>query len=238
MSNHVGLDKRWERQRKLLPKLQLKYPSDSELQEISSLAKVDEPSIFCNHILSIILDAHLKDASLRRLSTPEVRKMLNGVMRKAQCLASALKNVDVGSKGSADYAGALLEYEIGKFQFRNGSVLIPDYVELLNVLHNAASSGAARLPKADRGPKGAGGNLAFNQFIESLLMAARQRGGDWTNYKSAEGLWVGSLLKTLDILKPYLPVGFFPSAGELGRSVEHIRKKLKDHITKNRLSPV
>jgi hypothetical protein len=34
------------------------------------------------------------------------------------------------------------------------------------------------------------------------------------------------------ILKPHLPKNFLPR-GEVGRAIEHIRKKLTDHITKN-----
>ena len=65
-------------------------------------------------------------------------------------------------------------------------------------------------------------------------MAARQRGGRrWTVYRAnGNGEWTGTLLQALEVLRPYLPRGFFPP-GELGRSVEHIKKKLNDHITKN-----
>jgi hypothetical protein len=236
MSSEMVSESRWNRRRKLLPNLRLKYPNNDEMQELARLAKVDEPSIFSDHICSIILDAHLNHASLRTLSAPEVRKILKNVMLKAQRLASALRNIDVWTKGSAYHAGMLLEYQIAHFQFRNEAVLIPAYVELLTALHDAASS-AARLAKAERGPKGASGNRAFNWFIESLYMAAWQRRGKWTNYASADGPWTGSLLKALEILKPYLPADFFPG-GVLGRSIEHIRKKLTDNITKNPSSPV
>jgi hypothetical protein len=58
------------------------------------------------------------------------------------------------------------------------------------------------------------------------------RGGRWTNYRSADGVWTGSLLKALDVLKPYLPEKFFPP-GDAGRSVENIRNKLAKHIIEN-----
>jgi hypothetical protein len=38
-------------------------------------------------------------------------------------------------------------------------------------------------------------------------------------------------LKALKILEKYLPKGFFPR-GQLGRSVEHIRKRLQDKLPK------
>jgi hypothetical protein len=110
-------------------------------------------------------------------------------------------------------------------------ILLPEYVNLLNALSDAAQR-AATLPKSKRGSKGAGGNPAFDLFVQALLMAARQRGGDWTIYRSADQRWTGSLLTALEILRPYLPLGFFPS-GALGRSVEHIRKKFRVYITRN-----
>lgn len=234
MTSEMISESRLNCTRKLLPNLRLKYPNNNEMQKLARLAKVDEPSIFSSHIRSIILDAHLHDASLRTLSAPEVRKILKNVMLKAQCLASALRDIDVGTKGSAYNAGMLLEYQIRLF--RNEVVLIPDYVELLTGLQEAATS-AAVPAKAKRGPKGAGGNLAFNIFIETLHMAAWQRRGKWTNYASAAGPWTGSLLRALEILEPYLPAGFFP-VGELGRSIEHIKKKRMDYITKNVSAPV
>jgi hypothetical protein len=60
-------------------------------------------------------------------------------------------------------------------------------------------------------------------------MAVRMGGGSWTNYRARDGTWKGTLLEALGLLKKYLPEKFFPT-GELGRSVEHIRKKLADDI--------
>jgi len=37
-------ENRWNRRRKLLPKLRLTYPSDDELRRIAELAEVDDPS--------------------------------------------------------------------------------------------------------------------------------------------------------------------------------------------------
>jgi hypothetical protein len=163
-----------------------------------------------------------------------VKTALKKVAKAAHHLSSALRAIDVGTQASKEYAGRLLEYEMGTSRFEERLILIPDCVQLLNWLSKSASEAAQR-PKPRRGPKGAGGNLAFDWFIESLHMAAWQRGGRWTNYRSADGTWAGSLPKALKILKPYLPRGFFP-AGDFARSAEHIRKKLADHITKNRTS--
>jgi hypothetical protein len=109
-------------------------------------------------------------------------------------------------------------------------VLLPEYIDLLNALSNIAqrvAQGPMHLPK------GAGGNPAFDRFIRNLLMGARMYGGSWTNYRSKDQTWKGTLLDALKILKKYLPPRFFPP-GELGRSVEHIKRKLWNHIERAR----
>ena len=110
-------------------------------------------------------------------------------------------------------------------------ILLPQYIDLLHGLSSAAQRAAQ---KPMHVPKGAGGNWAFDNFIEDLVMTARTGGGSWTNYKARDGIWTGTLLEALTILKEYVPRrGFFPN-GVVGRSVEHIRKKLADHIQRGR----
>jgi hypothetical protein len=227
-------ENRWNRNRKRVAVLglTLKYPSDSEMQELARLANLDSPDHFGSHIRSIILDAHLLDASYRKLSAPKVREKLESVMKKAEALKKALTDIDLGCGSSAERAGQILEHAISYFQFRGGMVLIPEYVALLAELSKGAGN-AARLIKTKRGPKAARGNYALDLFIQHLEMAARQRSGHWTLSHARDGHWAGSLLKALEILKPYLPQGFLP-AGGLGRTAEHVRQKLKDHMAKNR----
>jgi hypothetical protein len=227
--NSLGKN-RWNRKRKLLPSLGLTYPSNDELGRIAELAKIDDTSSFGKSICSIILDAHLNDASFRTLSKPQVKKALNGVARQADRLGKILSKLDVGrgSKGSLDYAGRLIEIELSALQQcqEDGMILLPAYIDLLNAL-SGATQRAARRPVYVQ--KGAGGNPAFDRFIEQLLMTARMYRGSWTNYRSRDETWTGTLLDALGILEKYLPRKFFPF-GELGRSVEHIRKRLKDQI--------
>jgi hypothetical protein len=224
-------ENRWNRKRKLLPNLKLTYPSDDESRQIAELARINYSSWFAHHIHSNILDAHLSHASFLKLSIPQVRGTLKHVATEANRLARMLSKLDVGneSRGSEDYAGWLIEKELALQQSKiSGMVLIPKYIGLLDTLSGAAQHAQHR-PR--HMPKGAGGNPAFDYFIEDLLMTARMLGGHWTNYRSIDGAWKGTLLDTLGILKKYLPEDFFPP-GDLGRSVEHIRKKLKDHIQK------
>jgi hypothetical protein len=216
----------WNRRRKLLLNLRLRYPTDDELRHIAKLAKLDHS--LHGAINGIILDAHLADATYRTLSIPQVKEALNNVAYQAIRLAELLSTLDIGrgSRGSLQRAGVLIEAELF-LQTKAERILLPKYIDLLEGLSGAARRAAQ---KPMHPPKGAGGNPAFDRFIESLLMAPRMSGGSsWTNYRSTDGLWKGTLLEALGILKKYLPPRFFPP-GELGRSVEHIRKKLNDHI--------
>jgi len=224
MSFELVAKRRWARKRKLLPRLKLKYPNDRELKELARLAKVDDASFFSEHIRSLILDAFLNDSSFRELSTPRTRTFLKNIARQAQQLGNSLRAIDVGSSGSAERSGFLLELELSNIQFNDCSICLPDYIAVLGSLTESANKAASSL-KSKRGPKGAGGNLAFNLFIDGLLMAARQRDRRWTVYRSPNGKWSGTLLQALTILQQYLPPQFFPVGAELGRSVEHVRKK-------------
>jgi hypothetical protein len=224
-------ENRWNRRCKLLPNLKLIYPSDDESRQIAELAKVKDASWFARKIQSVILDAHLSHSLFLGLSIPRVKEQLERVAIQAIRLGNVLGEIDVGreSRGSKDYAGWLIERELALGQSATGGmILIPEYIDLLDALSGGAHRAKA---KPMHFPKGASGNPAFDQFIEDLLMSARMSGGRWTNYKLRDGTWTGTLLETLGILKKYLPDEFFPT-GVLGRSVEHIRKKLKDHIRK------
>jgi hypothetical protein len=220
-------DRRFERMRALLPKLKLRYPNNFETERLAKLAKVDDCRAFEILIRNLILDSHLSDRRMRNLSTIEVRKRLQSISKKASDLKQSLTAVDVG-RGSSEPAGYLLETKLADFTFRRDLVLIPEFEGLLDALSKAASEAACSI-RPKRGPKGAGRNAAFNYFVEMLLNAARQKRGAWTIYKSVNGEWTGTLLKALEILKPYLPIGFFPPA-ELGRSVQHIMLKFKKFL--------
>jgi hypothetical protein len=222
-------ENRWNRKCKLLPTLKLTYPSDDESRQIAELAGINYPSWFGQHIHSIILDAHLTHASFLTLSIPQVRKVLKGVASQVNQLERIISKLDVGRemRGSEAYAGWLIEKELAFQQFEvGGMILLPQYIDLLHGLSSAAQRAAQ---KPMHVPKGAGGNWAFDNFIDDLVMAALMGGGSWTNYRARDDTWKGTLLEALGILEKYLPRNFFPT-GELGRSVEHIRKKLADHI--------
>jgi hypothetical protein len=227
----IAEKRRWERKRKLLPDLKLRYPNDSELKELARLAKVQNLARFGQQIQHIILDAHLNDRSFKNLSIPGVRNTLKNIASGAQCLEATLRAVDVGGKGSAALSGLLLESELLKTETTDRTFQLPEYMGFLQKLADAAERGASSL-KSKRGPKAAAGVSAFELFAEDLLIAAWQQRGDWTVYRSADTTWVGTFLQALVILQKYLPEGFFPDEGA-GRPVEYIRTKLKKHIAKN-----
>src|SRR6185295_9732746 len=104
----------WERRRKLLPKLKLKYPDDDEQGRIAQLAGVKNTPAFAQGIRSIILDAHLSNQQFQMLSVPEVRNLIDDVAKQAEKLKSILTQLDVGSgsEGSFMKAGYLLEKEL------------------------------------------------------------------------------------------------------------------------------
>jgi hypothetical protein len=162
----------------------------------------------------------------RELSTTQIRTTLDDISKKAQQLGADLKAIDVGSGGSAEHVGQLLEWELSRL-FNKRPMFLREYIAVLGKLNDAAKGGSSSV-KTKRGQR----NLAFNQFVEGLLMAAEQRRGHWTIYRAVDQEWTGTLLEALTILQLYLPPQFFPE-GELGRSAEHVRSKLEKHITKN-----
>jgi hypothetical protein len=231
MSLEPVAKRRFARRRNLQARLKLSYPSEYEMQRLARLANIDDSnvddfSIFAGHIRSLILDAHLNDLLFREFSATQIRTTLDDISKKARQLGTVLKAIDVGSGGSAEHAGQLLEWELSKFGFNKRPMFLPEYIAVLGKLNDAAKGGSSSV-KTKRGQR----NIAFNQFVEGLLMAAEQRRGHWTIYRAADDEWTGTLLEALTILQQYLPQ-FFPT-GEVGRSVEYVRSRLEKHITKN-----
>jgi hypothetical protein len=187
-----------------------------------------------------------------------VKNKLKSVMKKADELKEALKNIDIGRGSSAERAGQILELALSNFKLSEGMLLIPEYVTLLTGLSKAASQ-AMQLARAKRGPKGAAGaSFAFDLFIQHLEMAAWQRrlaagqrggpadhanfiiegrdpadegqqSGYWTISRARDSHWSGSMLEAIKILRDYLPPGLLP-AGDLGRAVKYARDKFRRHM--------
>ena len=75
MTSDEFIQSRRSRLRKTLPALHLEYPNDAEMRELSRLIGSTDPT-FSGAVKSIILDAHLNDASFRDLSASDVALML------------------------------------------------------------------------------------------------------------------------------------------------------------------
>jgi hypothetical protein len=95
------LERRSDRKRKLLPKLNLEYPNDKELCQLAQLATVNDFADFGQHICSIVLDAHLNDAAFKGVSKPQVQRYLNNIAMQAERLAT---RCSVPRCGEADLA--------------------------------------------------------------------------------------------------------------------------------------
>ena len=73
-------------------------------------------------------------------------------------------------------------------------------------------------------PKGTGGSLAFDVFVQRVFETARRTGGHWTHMRntSRDGPeWKGSLSQALRLLRPHLPANFFPKV-KLGHALERL----------------
>ena len=234
MSMDLVAGRRWNRKREMLPKLRLKYPSDDESLQLATLAGVNDPSGFGQHLRSIILDAHLAYPHYNGLSAKAIKANLTTIANQAHTLRRRLVAADVGGDGSQEEAGFLLEVELARFRLRGAEILYPDIVKIVEGIGDAAQRAKSLVAKRGRSRKGT--NRAFDQLIESLFNAAWQRYGDWTVYRTADPQkkeWTGTLLEALAVLKPYLPAGILPSS-KLGRAAEDARDNLKEHIAKNR----
>ena len=234
MSMDLVAGRRWSRKRELLPKLQLRYPSESESLQLAKLAGVNDPPGFGQHIRQIVLSAHLAYPTYNNLSAKTVKANLTTIANQAHTFRRRLIAADVGGGGSQEEAGFLLEVELAQFRLRGDEILYPDIVAIVEAIGEAAQRAKSLVAK--RGRSRSGTNRAFDELIESLFNAAWQRRGDWTVYRTSNRKkepWTGTMLEALDILKQYLPAGIFP-ASELGRAAEDARDSLKEHIAKNR----
>jgi hypothetical protein len=70
--------------------------------------------------------------------------------------------------------------------------------------------------------RGTPGNIGFDLFVQQLRTDARTVNVNLTIFKSRDGGWSGSLLKTIELLRAHLPNDFVPKAGRLGRRLNRI----------------
>jgi hypothetical protein len=236
------------------------FPTQAELLQIAALAKIKTGSQthFIEDIKELIEQAHI-DHKLFQDGPKTYRAVLRRLKRianHAQKLADELHGVvEAGSSAAGDpektFTYDLLNEAIdrspgGPWKSDQG---LAEYIQKLSDF-SAVSQRAQQKAEAVFGrrgrPAGAGGNYAFDLFIQHFHLNFRTHGGRLTNApRRAGGKWSGSFIEALDILEPYLPK-FFPPA-ETGRAVQNIvgnfraymkahRSEYRRRKTKNRRS--
>jgi hypothetical protein len=164
-------------------------------------------------------------ATSKGLSAAVVRRTLLGIAGQAQKLSQDLRSIDVGvgvgSGGSKERAGQLLELKLGKIE-------LPELIDLLQTLGEAARRAAPPVES-----RLAQKNYALDQLVSGLYLAAQIRGGYWTVSRATNGRLRGGLLDALKILKKYLPNEMFPDGRINGRSIEYSYEKILRHIKKH-----
>jgi hypothetical protein len=209
---------------------------------LADLANVSTPARFCELLQPAILEANFGTAFGNEVRSPDIKSPLHGVKVAALLLNEAF-DVLFGEGGDQNTAGAtiaasFLESALGPADNAiSGQLpLLAAHrgwlLDLIAATETAEDSAEAFSPKRKRGrPRGAGGNVFFNNFVKRLFEVAGLCGGRWTHYRDQNSIdelrWKGTLLPALEMLRPFLPAkGFFPSAN-LGRCVEHAIESLK-----------
>ena len=84
------------------------------------------------------------------------------------------------------------------------------------------------------GRKKGTGRPAFDMFVMKLLVAAETNGGKLTIYKTSYGndRWAGSLLQSVQSLRPLLPKEDFFPAGRLGSSLDTVYRRWRSESGK------
>ena len=108
----------------------------------------------------------------------------------------------------------------------------------LGLVIEVAERASARAKRwlSKRGRKKGTGRPGFDRFVIAILAASEQTGGRLTIYKTSYegGRWAGSLLKTLQQLRPLLPKTKFFPAGTLGYSLHTIYQRWRWETGKSR----
>jgi hypothetical protein len=206
--------------------------------KLAELASVPQTShtLFENLITQAIGEAHVSHAIVRG-KLPKAQ--YSDVARELRLVGTAAKRLDAILKALGGKHTNRRRWHAKVFVIS----LLPDWTDyrhclkpLIAGLSKAEQRARSAYPSLNRRgrPKGVGGNPAFDGFVKRLYEIARETGGRWTHYRDPKVKWKGGLISALEILKPHLPSRdfFFPNA-ELGRSLEHVIKKLKSDTPKN-----
>jgi hypothetical protein len=197
---------------------------DDALDEIVELAKIPGNcrSDFCSLVRSAIDGAVPRVKKLKPFSDDSIASKSRAVI-KTHALVADLKTMKKGSNAGNALGIAGLSFRAAAMDRGLRIKHFIDQLELLTQVAEAAASDIARSKRSAVGrPGGTPGNLGFDFFVQQLLMDARAMHVKLTIFKSkADSGFSGSLLKTIELLRAYLPGDFVPKAG-LGRRLYRI----------------
>jgi hypothetical protein len=218
-----------------------KCPPPSVLDQVAALAKVPKAAqeSFSAQVIEAIEFAHQEEhvGRLRPFSRKEIAAILDRVSDEAGKLYKLLESM----KGmpitrhvvAGQYLKAVLidQRPVLRAYLLEHHFQLRIYVDLLHVLARAAETAVSRVSVDKGSPRGTRKHAAFDLLVWRLLIAARHASGKLSIYKSAhsESGWAGALLKSVDLLRPYLPPGFLPKAN-WGKSLYRIAKESRQQI--------
>ncbi|MGH6673878.1 MAG: hypothetical protein ACRECV_18165 [Xanthobacteraceae bacterium] len=203
-------------------------PSGDVLHQLAGLAKIPGAAVeyFSSEVKEAIRCAH-REQSVRRLRLHPAHKIASILKRSAQCageLRDLLSDIDGVPITPKVIAGKYLRAAL-----LHKDVHIKDAIAYLDHFAIAAERAVMLADVGQGRPRGTSYNASFDLFVERLFLAAQGASGKLTLYKSpqADRGWAGTLLQSLDLLRPWLPEKFPPPAGISGKSLDRIAQRYR-----------
>lgn len=190
---------------------------ESDARRLAELAYIPEAyfSRFYELLMWQLLEAYLANlylgraAASERIRASDIDDYLSSLETAARALDELLAAASLGEDASAAVAGSLLEETFATGDASAFGSCLAAYREGLTILIDAARK-AGKLaddrfpPKRKRGAPN-DSNLPFDNFVKRLYETAEMTGGKLPRW------YFETLIKALDLLRPYLPKsGFFP----------------------------
>lgn len=209
------------------------YPSRSALSELAHLSKIPDAASECFslEIKEAIRYAH-KEQNVKRLRLHPRDKILSILKRSGQC-ARQLRGLISDIDGVPISPRVIVGKRVRAALLEKG-VRIEGAIVSLDAFATAIDRAATR-ENADQGrPPGTSYYPGFDLFVERLLLAAQNAQGQLTLYKSQHAVrgWAGTLLRALELLRPYLPHQFPPMDGISGKSLNRIARRFRRQAPK------
>jgi hypothetical protein len=207
------------------------YPSQGVLDQLASLAQIPDSARkwFSSEIKEVIRFAH-KVGGVRKLRLHPRDKIVSILNQSAQCtrqLRELLSDIDGVPITPKVIAGKYLRAAL-----LDKGVRVEDALAFLNTFA-AAGDPADQAVKSEHvgqgRPVGTSYNEGFDLFVEQLFLAVKSSSGKLTHYKSAHADkgWAGTLLQSLELLRPWLPDQFPLMNAISGKSLDRIAQRYR-----------